>query len=167
MDQEGVLMPTEKECSGCRTVLPLAEFSQSKNGKYGRAAKCKSCMRIYVERNREHVRAQKKRWEAANHKRLLEVKRAWRSTPEQKAIAERQRSEYRKRNPEKARARQAVTRALRTGKLLRQPCQFCGESKTQAHHHDYGKPLDVIWVCFKCHREKFHDQVVITEESNA
>ena len=31
----------------------------------------------------------------------------------------------------------------RDGRLIRQPCEVCGEVKSQAHHGDYGKPLDV------------------------
>jgi ribosome-binding protein aMBF1 (putative translation factor) len=45
--------------------------------------------------------------------------------------------------------------ALRFGKLVRpQTCSQCGIVSTgiHGHHHDYSKPLDVIWVCRKCHR---------------
>jgi hypothetical protein len=37
---------------------------------------------------------------------------------------------------------------------LRQPCEKCGYHKSQAHHHDYSKPLDVNWLCFACHRKE-------------
>lgn len=55
--------------------------------------------------------------------------------------------------PEKYKARTAVSNALRDGRLEKQPCE-CGEVKVEAHHPDYGKPLDVMWMCSKCHGEK-------------
>ena len=64
---------------------------------------------------------------------------------------------YRKRkalSPEKYKARTAVGNAIRDGRLLRQPCEKCGYHKSQAHHHDYSKPLDVNWLCFACHRKE-------------
>jgi ribosomal protein S27AE len=57
----------------------------------------------------------------------------------------------RKRYPEKAKARWAVANALREGRLKREPCQECGEIKSEAHHEDYTKPLEVDWLCKKCH----------------
>jgi hypothetical protein len=44
--------------------------------------------------------------------------------------------------------------ARQQGKLIPSPtCQFCGELKTvDGHHEDYAKPLEVIWLCEKCHR---------------
>ena len=42
------------------------------------------------------------------------------------------------------------------GKLTREPCRFCGTEKVQAHHEDYDKPREVIWVCRKCHLIHFH-----------
>jgi len=54
----------------------------------------------------------------------------------------------------KHRARQKVTNAVASGALQKKDiCQLCGSSeKIEAHHHDYDKPLDVIWLCRICHR---------------
>lgn len=44
------------------------------------------------------------------------------------------------------------TKALiRTGVLVRQPCEVCGEVEVHAHHEDYSRPADVRWLCSKCH----------------
>jgi len=33
-------------------------------------------------------------------------------------------------------------------------CSICGkEDNIRAHHPDYSKPLEIIWVCRQCHRE--------------
>lgn len=37
------------------------------------------------------------------------------------------------------------------GKIPRKPCEKCGDPKSQMHHHDYGRPLDVQWLCKTCH----------------
>lgn len=50
-------------------------------------------------------------------------------------------------------ARCKVYYALRTGKLTKKPCLVCGEIKTQAHHEDYNKALDVTWLCVKHHND--------------
>lgn len=59
------------------------------------------------------------------------------------------------RNPQITKAYNAVQYALRTGELKRPiTCQMCGGTcKPQAHHSDYNKPLDVQWLCIKCHRQ--------------
>jgi len=65
---------------------------------------------------------------------------------------------YYKAHPEKTLARIAVAKAKRKGLLKIQPCADCGVSpskaKIQAHHEDYSKPLDVIWLCPMCHRRR-------------
>jgi hypothetical protein len=38
------------------------------------------------------------------------------------------------------------------GELIREPCLVCGDTKSHAHHEDYTKPLDVVWLCMTHHR---------------
>src|SRR5258707_11637000 len=55
----------------------------------------------------------------------------------------------------KKRRRNCITRvykAVKSGKLERKPCVVCGSRPTHAHHFDYSRPLDVIWLCPKCHK---------------
>jgi len=53
----------------------------------------------------------------------------------------------------KAQARYAVRNAIKSGVLIKLPCVVCGNSKSQAHHEDHYKKLDVIWLCTKHHGE--------------
>jgi hypothetical protein len=53
----------------------------------------------------------------------------------------------------KYRAQLKARGAVRRGKLLRLPCEVCGELKSEAHHDDYTKPLEVRWLCRVHHRE--------------
>lgn len=51
----------------------------------------------------------------------------------------------------KALARQKSRNYFKRGKILKTPCNFCGDKKTEMHHEDYSKPLDVMWLCKSCH----------------
>lgn len=48
----------------------------------------------------------------------------------------------------------AVGKAIKNGTLKRMPCQVCGNPKVEAHHDDYDKPLEVMWLCQKHHRAR-------------
>lgn len=52
-------------------------------------------------------------------------------------------------------ARDAVRRAIKAGRMARpSACSACQtEAYTHGHHDDYGKPLDVRWLCKPCHEE--------------
>lgn len=65
---------------------------------------------------------------------------------------------WRKRNAEKYKAHIIVNNALRDGVITRpEQCENCkGTDRLHAHHMDYDKPLEVIWLCPICHKEK-HD----------
>lgn len=63
-----------------------------------------------------------------------------------------------------AEAYSKVKWALTSGRIVRpNQCERCGQnpgtgrdgrSLLHAHHHDYSKPLDVEWLCVKCHRKE-------------
>jgi len=62
-----------------------------------------------------------------------------------------------KRYPKRINARKLSHNAIRSGKLIKEPCEICGTAENiQSHHEDYSKPLDVKWLCRKHHRE-LHD----------
>lgn len=60
---------------------------------------------------------------------------------------------WRIKNPLKNKARTMVNNALYAGKIKKSPCAVCGNNKVVAHHEDYSKPLEVIWLCKKHHLE--------------
>jgi len=49
-------------------------------------------------------------------------------------------------------ARWQANRALKSGFIVRQPCQVCGKVKAEMHHKDYYQPLKVIWLCRRDHK---------------
>lgn len=51
----------------------------------------------------------------------------------------------------KANARSYVHVYVKRGKLVKKPCESCGNPKVEAHHEDYTKPLYVKWLCRSCH----------------
>ena len=49
-------------------------------------------------------------------------------------------------------SQRAVTHvAIRQGKIKRKPCEICGGKLSIAHHPNYFKPFDIIWLCVSCH----------------
>jgi hypothetical protein len=64
--------------------------------------------------------------------------------------------------PDRLPANNAVSNAIRDGRLVHQPCEVCGELAAQAHHPDYTKPLDVQWLCRK-HHLALHQQLTEQE----
>ncbi len=57
----------------------------------------------------------------------------------------------RSKSPGKNRARYKVGRAIKDGRLIKKSCEVCRKEKTEAHHSDYRKYLDVTWLCRKHH----------------
>lgn len=60
-------------------------------------------------------------------------------------------------NRHKHEARWKVARAIKSGSLVRQPCEVCGYPKAEAHHPDYSKPLVVSWLC-RTHHVEVHSK---------
>ena len=62
---------------------------------------------------------------------------------------------WRERNPVAYWAHMATRSALKRGLLTKQPCEVCGNPKSEAHHDDYLRPLTVRWLC-RLHHKATH-----------
>lgn len=57
-------------------------------------------------------------------------------------------------DPRRRKALSLLNRAVKRGVITRPiVCTRCGalDPKINGHHHDYDKPLDVTWLCYRCH----------------
>ena len=81
------------------------------------------------------------------------------SFPKRKEYKKRQHSAWKEANPKKYKAQTLVNNSLRSGKLIRQPCEVCGDTKVHGHHEDYSKPLDVMWLCHRHHMEVHNEAI--------
>ena len=64
-------------------------------------------------------------------------------------------AEYKSRNPDKYKARYILNNAIRRGTVKKEPCEKCKTTdRVTAHHDNYSQPLDVHWLCPKCHMEE-------------
>lgn len=56
-------------------------------------------------------------------------------------------------NKDKRKAGQLARKAVKGGQIIKpDACTHCGKSiKLEMHHPDYARPLDVVWLCEKCH----------------
>lgn len=139
-----------KKCFKCEQIKPISEFYSHPETADKHLNKCKSCTKNDVTNNYASKREYYSLYEKVRNSEI--------SRKSSRLIYQKTRRE---RYPEKYKARNAVSNALRDGRLVRMPCEVCGDTKSQAHHDDYKKPLQVRWLCFKHHRETEHGQVVI------
>lgn len=144
-----------KRCFKCGETKPLTQFYVHPQMGDGRLNKCKDCTRVDVQlnyrANMEHFKAYDRM--RANLPHRVQARKEYAQTEGGKLAALRGRRNYLKRHPEKRAAHIVVGNALRDGKLLRQPCEVCGDVIAEAHHDDYSKPLDVRWLCKRHHME--------------
>jgi hypothetical protein len=66
--------------------------------------------------------------------------------------------EYRLRYPNKYKAHCMVYNSIKAEKLYKEPCVVCGtDENVVAHHNDYLKPLNVVWMC-QAHHCQWHKE---------
>lgn len=132
-----------KKCSRCQIHFELTEFYNDTSKKDGLCVYCKNCSRIRFRLKREKYNAAFK----------LKDKRYYEKHKEE--IIAKRKSSYQL-NKHKHKARHAVRTALFKGIITRPVlCQKCqGDKKIEAHHPDYSRPLEVMWLCNTCHRRE-------------
>jgi len=147
-----------RTCSKCEIEKPEDCFSfLKKQGCYN--SWCKDCIKAYckkwVKNNSEKSTISHANWYKNNQAKAKNQAKRWsKNNPEKK---KRHILKYQAKHPERIKAHQAVSYAIKTGKLTKKPCLMCGSTiKINAHHMDYSKPLNVIWLCKDHHKSICH-----------
>lgn len=139
-----------KPCRDCGVTKLLTDFYKHPQMTDGYLNSCKDCRKTYVKKNYADKLPEKRAYEKKRN-----------ATPERKASLYQGVVRHRKLHPDRYKARRAVSNAIRDGRLVRGPCERCGwVGKTHGHHDDYSKPLDVRWLCFRCHIGHEHGNIL-------
>ena len=130
---------TIKRCFKCLCEKSIDDFYKHQKMNDGRLGKCKECTKADANKHRlekiEEIRSYDRMRAAMPHRIALN-----------KSITQRWKLKY----PERRSAQLALGNAVRNGSVAKQPCWVCG-MKAQAHHPDYSRPLDVVWLCAPHH----------------
>lgn len=59
---------------------------------------------------------------------------------------------------ERERVRLRTRRAVASGELTKGNCERCESPFVHAHHEDYSRPLDVMWLCPYHHAERHRER---------
>lgn len=143
---------TTRQCNKCNAIKPLDGFRVAmKRGKPYRLLLCRDCEIAYDRSPARRSLAREAETRRRDHGSLRQKEHV------KSAL-------YRKRHPEKARAKEIVNEAVAAGKITRPTsCGKCGlspapkrngSSRIQAHHADYSAPLSVAWLCEPCHMKE-------------
>ncbi len=155
LDFYGDCQMETKKCGKCLIVKPIKEFCKHHRGDY--QSYCKKC-REYARQYRQtpQRKAYNQKWGKSAQR--IAYNKEYYQRPEVKAHRAEKMRQYVNdpKNRYKHKARWAVGRAKtrKNNQLKPGPCAFCEiPPPTEAHHTDYSKPLEIIWLCQKCHRD--------------
>lgn len=146
-------MTDMKTCFRCLQTKPLGAFYKHAQMRGGRLNKCIECTKADAIQNRlaklEYYRQYDRNRASKPHRVAARI--AYQGTTEGKLAHARANEKWQVSNAIRRKANQVVSNAVRAGLLERQPCFICG-GKAHAHHPDYGRPLDVTWLCPAHHK---------------
>ncbi len=144
-----------KKCFKCLETLPLGSFYKHDQMGDGHLNKCKECTKKDVKEHRqanlEHIRAYDKMRESMPHR--VAAHKKYQKTDAGKVAHSKALMRQKEIRPKENKARNAVSNALRDGRLLKLPCLICGDVRVEGHHPDYDRPLDVVWLCHSHHKQ--------------
>jgi len=133
-----------RKCTHCKQIKSLDFFHKCKGKgfKFGVYPKCKECRKIFTKIDYEKRK-----------KKIIKYLKKYRKTEQGKITRKKEFLNRKKNHFNKYRANYLTSNAIRDKRLIRIPCEKCGDKKSQAHHPDYDEPLKVIWLCKKHHNE--------------
>lgn len=144
----------EKRCFKCGKTKELLHFYKHAAMRDGHLNKCKECTKQDVNKHRQEnllkIRAYDRMRGAMPHRLAASKERG--KSEKYRQIHKGSMAKYLEEHPERVAAATIVGNALRSKRLTRLPCLVCG-NVAEAHHADYSRPLDVMWLCVTHHKE--------------
>lgn len=89
-----------KTCNTCKEDLPFDAFYKCKSGKFGLQAKCKRCLKEYELKNKDRIKAYRKKWRDEHKEETKEYNAEYRKN-NQEELNEKMREYYQKTITEK------------------------------------------------------------------
>lgn len=117
-----------KICKNCKEEKNLKEFyTVVVKGKTYPKSRCKQCQVKYENERRKDPQIRG---------RYIKVIRTWLYKNKDNPI-----------QIKKIKAREKVRGQVISGKIKKQSCLDCNSIETFAHHPNYNKPLEIVWLC--------------------
>jgi len=147
-----------KKCTRCHKIKSLNNFNKRKGSKDGHRSDCQTCQRRinleYYYKNHAKCKLVSRRYNENNKDKKKKFRDSYKKKfPEKvKAIMSIATKKWADKNPEKRKAYSEVYCAMKCGKIIKESCSKCGgNNDVMAHHEDYTKPLEILWLCRLCH----------------
>lgn len=144
-----------KTCKTCQKDKPLSSFYVHKGMTDGYLNICKDCTKARVSKHRalniEYIKEYERK--RATLPKRVEARKMYSKTEAGKKAHAKALRNYREKHSDRAYARNVFGKAIKDGKVEKLPCFICGDKNVEGHHPDYSRPLDVVWLCNKHHRE--------------
>ena len=151
-----------KICFKCGKEKALKEFYKHSQMADGHLNKCIECTKKdsnkHREDNLEEVKAYDRKRDSLP--RRIKAREEYAKTPNGIEAGNKAKKKWTKKNPDQRAAHTLLNSAIKSGKIKKQPCENCGSTvRVHGHHDDYSKPLEVRWLCPRCHKafHKEHD----------
>lgn len=149
-------MRNSKPCFKCLAVKPLNDFYKHSEMADGHLNKCKECCKKEAISNRlekidYYLEYDKGRANLPNRVLQREI---YSQTERGKAVSRKARAKWEDSNLIKKAAITLVNNRIRSGAIVKpKNCSECNSDgvRIHGHHDDYSKPLEVRWLCPKCH----------------
>jgi len=151
----------EKKCVTCGQAKTIEAFYPRVGTRDGRHAACKDCLKRYArdryDKNRDSILGKARKDREENPAKYREYDRRFYENNKRSRS-----DDIRRRQKKDPRKEQARVKAKVMLKILDidPVCVVCGDSsRVHAHHPDYDKPFDVIFLCSRHHRRLHYNDM--------
>ena len=137
-----------KKCFKCNVVKPLNEFYKHSRMADGHLNKCQECTKKDSDENFKRkmldphwqIKERERQRKKEARRRDLGLAKTYKKETTPWQTRKEKYGEY--------------NNAIRDGRIKQESCVVCGKEKTQGHHEDYSRPLDVVWLCVRHHQDR-------------